>query len=92
VGVADRRHSDDEREALAVAFVDLRIRPARRVVELAAAGKLRLDGRPLQPFEANQSTVRSLAWSYGRRRAGSRALSWWRRRRATRSRRCAGGW
>jgi hypothetical protein len=67
---SERRYSDEEREALAVAFGDLLIRPARRVVELAAAGKLQLDGRTLPPFETNASTVRSLAAAHARRRAG----------------------
>jgi hypothetical protein len=68
--VFHERYSDEQREAIAAAYVDRRIRPARRVVELAAAGELMWNGQPLGPFETNASTVRSLASAHARRRAG----------------------
>src|SRR3954449_11898117 len=64
------RYSEEEREALAAAYADRRIRPARRVVELAAAGELEHNGQRLDPFEASESSVRGLASKRSRRRAG----------------------
>ena len=64
------RYSDEQREALAVAYAERRIRPARRVVALAAAGELEYNGAPLLPFEAKESTVRTLGSALLRRRAG----------------------
>ena len=64
------RYTEEEREALASAYTDRGIRPARRVVELAAAGELEHNGERLPAFEANESTVRGLASGLGRRRAG----------------------
>jgi hypothetical protein len=65
-----QRYSESEREALAAAFVDSGIRPARRVVELAARGELEWRGTRLPPFATSESTVRSLAGQLRRRRAG----------------------
>ena len=56
---------------MAIAVVDRGIHPARRVVELAAAGQLvGAAGDPLPPFETNPSTVRDQARLLRRRRAG----------------------
>jgi hypothetical protein len=64
------KYTDQEREALGVAVVDRGIPPAR-VVELAAAGELTLDGARLEPFETNVHTVRDRAAKLKKRRAGA---------------------
>jgi hypothetical protein len=63
-------YTPEQREAMAVAIVDRGIKPARRVVELAAAGELTLDGRTLAPFATNENTVRDCARNVRKRRAG----------------------
>jgi hypothetical protein len=63
-------YSEEQREAIASAYVDRGIHPARRVVELAAAGELEWNGQPLEPFTTNASTVRSLGGLLRRRRTG----------------------
>jgi hypothetical protein len=69
-GAFNPRYSDREREAVVEAYEDRRIRPARRVAELAAAGELEFDGERLEAFEIPVSTVRSLARDARRRRTG----------------------
>jgi hypothetical protein len=86
------QYSHEQREALAVAYAERRIRPARRVVALAAAGELEHNGAPLLPFEAKESTVRTLGSALLRRRAGLARHSSRRRRRAMPWRRCVGAW
>ena len=63
------RYTPEQREALATAYEDRRIRPARRVVELAAAGEL---APGLAPFEVlgGENTVRDFALKLRKRRAG----------------------
>jgi hypothetical protein len=63
------RYSDDQREAMAVAYID-RGASAKLVVDLAARGELEVYGRRLEPFETNESTVRSVAGKVRRRRFG----------------------
>jgi hypothetical protein len=63
-------YTPKQREALAFAYLDRHIRPAERVVELAAAGNLELDGEQLAPFATSPSTVRNCASKVRRRRAG----------------------
>src|SRR4051794_38046495 len=64
------RYSEEEREPLGSAYLDRGIGPARRVVELAAAGEREHDGQRLDPFITSESTVRSVAGLLRRRRAG----------------------
>jgi hypothetical protein len=63
-------YTDDQRDAIAHAYEDRRIRPARRVVELAAAGELEINDRTLEPFTCSQNTVRDFAAKLRKRRAG----------------------
>jgi hypothetical protein len=63
-------YTPKQREALAFAYLDRHIRPAERVVELAAAGQLELDGEQLAPFAVAPSSVRDCASKVRRRRAG----------------------
>lgn len=63
------RYTAEQREALGVAVVDRKI-PPKRVVELAAAGELTLDGARLEPFETNVHTIRDRARILRKRRAG----------------------
>lgn len=55
---------------MAQAFEDKSIRPASRVVELAAAGELTLNGQPVAAFKCNADTVRHEARVLRKRRAG----------------------
>ena len=64
------KYSQDQRDAMAYAYEDRGIRPARRVVELAAAGELTLNGERLEPFTTNLDTVRDQARILRKRRAG----------------------
>src|SRR5438128_11729572 len=66
----ERKYTDEQREALAFAYEDRRIRPARLVVDLAARGELEHDGARLDPFETNANTVRDCARDLRNRRAG----------------------
>lgn len=65
-------YTDEQRDAMAEAYVDRGIRPARKVVELAEAGQL-VDG--LEPFKVGggDGTVRDLASKLKKRRAGKLA-------------------
>lgn len=63
-------YTPQQREAMAVASVDRGIKPARRIVELAASGELTLDGETLLPFATNVNTVRDCARLLKKRRAG----------------------
>jgi hypothetical protein len=65
-----RIYTDSQRDAMAHAFEDRRIRPAKRVVELAARGELEWEGTRLEPFTTNADTVRDLARELRKRRAG----------------------
>lgn len=63
--------NDVQREAVAVAFLDRRIRPAQAVADLAARGELPgPDGEPLEPFEVKADNVRTWAARLRRGRAG----------------------
>jgi hypothetical protein len=67
----EAKYSPEQREAIAVAWLDLAIRPARRVVAMAAAGELELNGEKLPPFETRVSTVADFARKLRQRRAGT---------------------
>jgi hypothetical protein len=62
-------YTAEQREALGVAVVDRGISP-KRIVELAAAGQLELDGRRLDAFATNVHTIRDRARILRKRRAG----------------------
>lgn len=62
-------HTDEQREALALAYLDHGIRPARRVVELAKVGELPARIAPFTPSGGEQY-VREQARAVRRRRAG----------------------
>lgn len=70
MGAFDEKYTDQQRDALAHAYEDRKIRPADRVAALAAAGELEDNGTRLEPFQTNPATVRSLAQQLRRRRAG----------------------
>ncbi len=63
------RYTEQQRDALAVAFVDDGVRPAKRVVELAALGKLEVGGQRVEPFDAHPDSVRHFARVLRKRRA-----------------------
>lgn len=64
------KYTRDQREAVADAYNDRGIRPARKVVALARAGELRLNGELLAPFDMAETSVRSFAAEARKRRAG----------------------
>ncbi len=66
------RYNEQQREALAVAFVDDGVRPANRVVEMAALGKLEVRGQRVEPFEAHPDSVRHFARVLRKRRADAK--------------------
>jgi hypothetical protein len=66
------KYTAEQRDAMAHAFEDRGIRPASRVVALAAEGKLTVDGRRVDAFDCNENTVRDEASKLRRRRAGDR--------------------
>lgn len=67
------KYTQRQRDALAFAYLDRGIRPARRVVELAAAGQLELDGEKLPAFTTNQNAVRDFAAKLRKTRDGKTA-------------------
>jgi hypothetical protein len=50
-------YDEEQRLALAEAYADRGIGPARRVVELAKAGVLDFRGEPVAPFATTDSTI-----------------------------------
>jgi hypothetical protein len=67
-GAWQRIYTDDQRDAMAEAYEDRRIRPARRIIELAAEGTLK---EGLEPFKINSpATIASLARELRKSRAG----------------------
>lgn len=71
-GAFEAVYTDEQRDALATAYEDRRIRPARRVVELAQAGELQPG---LAPFTVHggDNTVRDMARKLRARRTGRAA-------------------
>ncbi len=63
-------YTHEQREAAAIAYLDLGVKPASRVVEKAKAGTLEYNGRPLDPFTIPEATVRDCARVVRKRRAG----------------------
>src|SRR4051794_9466297 len=73
VGSFQRKYSDEQRAAVTIAYLDRNIRPARRIVELAAEGKLAdTDGAPVARFQVVEDTIRTLARDERRARVGQR--------------------
>jgi hypothetical protein len=70
VGIFDQKYTAAQREAAAIAYVDLGMRPAARVVAAAAAGALRLGEEPVPACDMPEATVRDLARELRNRRAG----------------------
>jgi hypothetical protein len=70
VGNFDPKYTAAQREAAAIAYVDLGMRPAARVVAAAKAGTLRLGDEPVPACEMPEATVRDLARELRNRRAG----------------------
>lgn len=70
MGHLAEKYTTAQREAMATAYIDRGIRPARRVVEAAARGELVLDGETLEPFPTSEGTVRDVARKLKNRRAG----------------------
>jgi hypothetical protein len=67
----DPKYSHAQREAIASAWNDRGVRPAKRVVELARAGELTdSNGEKVPGFEIPEGTIRSLARHARRRRRG----------------------
>jgi hypothetical protein len=65
------KYTNEQREAVDFAYMDRAIRPARRIVELAAAGELvGRNGVKLEAFEIDQRTVRSIASKAQKKRLG----------------------
>lgn len=64
------KYSDAQREAVAYAYEDRKIRPYRRVAELAAAGELTHNGETLEPFTIPESYIADLVRKLRKRRAG----------------------
>lgn len=71
-GAFEEVYTDEQRDAMAEAYLDRGIRPARRVVALAQAGEL---APGLAPFTVHgkEGTVRDLASKLKKRRAGKLA-------------------
>lgn len=55
------KYSDEQREAVAIAYVDRKVRPAKAVCDLAARGELPHDGKQLEPFTIGPDAVRTYA-------------------------------
>lgn len=68
----ERRYTDEQKAAMAYAYEDRRIRPARVVVDLAGRGELQWEGATVESFETNDDQVRYEASQLRRRRAGQR--------------------
>lgn len=72
VGAWDPIYTDAQRTAIVYAAVELRIRPYRKIKELAAAGQLRPDedADPVPPFHIPEATISDMKVNAERRRAG----------------------
>lgn len=71
MGAFQRVYTDDQRAALASAYADAKIRPLRRIVELAREGRLSHEGRECGPFHATTSSVYDLGRRKLREREGT---------------------
>jgi hypothetical protein len=65
------KYNDAQREAVAIAYEDKRVRPAGRVAEMAARGELQApNGDMLEPFEIRADAVRTYGARLRRGRRG----------------------
>jgi hypothetical protein len=64
------KYTDEQREAVAQAYEDRGIRPARRIRELAQAGELTWKGEPLEAFDMPEPSILCYAGNLRRKRAG----------------------
>lgn len=64
------KYTKAQKDALAHAYRERNIRPARLVVDLAARGELEWNGEKLDPFETNEDQVRHLGRLLKKRRHG----------------------
>jgi hypothetical protein len=64
------KYSREQKEAAALAYVDRGIRPARRVVELAAAGELEHNGEKLPAYDITADMVRHSGAQLRKQRLG----------------------
>lgn len=64
------KYTDEQRDAVAFAYEDRKIRPAQRVHDLAAAGELEWNGKKLEPFDVPLNTIRDLAKKLRKGRQG----------------------
>lgn len=69
-GAFTPRYTEAQRDAIAHAYEDRRIRPASKVAALAAAGELEHQGQQLEPFTVPENTVRDFARILRKRRRG----------------------
>lgn len=65
-----RVYSDEQKEAIAQAWADHGIRPARIISERAEAGELEIEGKKIPAFKLPVLTVREIGKKELRRRAG----------------------
>lgn len=70
MGAFDRKYTDEQKDAVAHAYEDRRVRPASRVADLAARGALEWKGQALDPFQMGDDMVRECAKQLRRKRAG----------------------
>lgn len=66
----ERVYTDEQKEAAVSAYLDRGIRPQRRIVELAAEGRLIYRSMAVEPFKLNLHTLRDMLVHERRRRAG----------------------
>ncbi len=67
----DAKYTEAQREAAAVAYVDRQVRPARAVVQLAAAGDLIYGDGKLDPFTISETAIREYASQLRKKRRGT---------------------
>lgn len=68
MGSFQRTYTDTQRAAIQQAWYERGIRPAPRIVALAAAGELTLDGELVAAFEVKPGSVRDIGERHTRRR------------------------
>lgn len=66
----DTKYTPEQKAAVAAAYEDQGIRPLRLVLELAAAGNLKLNGTILEPFEISEGSAREAVKRLRRQRRG----------------------
>lgn len=66
----ERKWTDDQKEAVAVAYVDRKLGSYKRIAQLAAAGELTLGETALDPFPMPVNTIKGEVSALRKRRAG----------------------